>query len=162
MFCTMNLADRSLANLDQAFKRRFKFIYLKPNFDLISNPILFKQVTGNQSPDEALNVKMANHFRCINDSLKAIDVTEDNFIGHSYAFAVIEQIYAGRQIQDILEDLWKNELHSMLIELMNGRFEEFASAFEKISKEYQTYTIPNNVLTKFLSDSSPGDISWAA
>lgn len=168
LFCTMNQADRSLSSLDQAFRRRFKFIYLKPSFDLISDPAKFKKVTGmpDLEVDVPVNLQIANHFVCINLALADIGVSADNFIGHSYAFSLLEQYYSANRdenaLLDLLKDLWRNDLHSTLKDLISGRIDDFADAFTRHSDQKNAYKLSSKDLNKFLTEDAPGDIPWAA
>lgn len=64
---TMNTADRSIQLLDSAFRRRFRFIELVPDYTVFDNP----------------NGDAANVLRRINNRIRSI-LNKDNQIGHSY------------------------------------------------------------------------------
>jgi 5-methylcytosine-specific restriction protein B len=71
---TMNSADRSIALMDYAFRRRFKFISIGPNVDVLD------QLLGNM--DEQWKGKVKQIFQLLNKKLA--EVNPDLCIGHSY------------------------------------------------------------------------------
>jgi 5-methylcytosine-specific restriction protein B len=66
---TMNTADRSLAVLDYALRRRFEFVEIPPDSSLCSNKIT--------------ELPIGQIFELWNDNLTAL-LSRDNRIGHSY------------------------------------------------------------------------------
>lgn len=88
---TMNTADRSIALLDIALRRRFKFIGRYPDYGLIPN---FERV-----------------LRPINEQIKIRKKSADLMIGHSF--------FIGKE-QEQLHDIFDQEIIPLLNEYFNG------------------------------------------
>lgn len=82
---TMNSADRSIAVIDYALRRRFPFITLLPNYDLIDENIILRD--GNS---ECQN--MGNFLRKINRNIKNHFNNKDLELGHSYFMKKISSL----------------------------------------------------------------------
>lgn len=92
---TMNTADRSIAQIDHALRRRFAFIELRPNYDVI---IQYHLNTGCAVMDLINVLKRLNH---------AID--DKNYeIGISF--------FLTPNLRDDIEDIWKMEIEPYLEE----------------------------------------------
>lgn len=70
---TMNTSDRSIALLDTALRRRFTFVELNPDIDLIEKK--FPTIGGNVTPSKLLSK--------INEKI-VLELDRDHRIGHSY------------------------------------------------------------------------------
>jgi 5-methylcytosine-specific restriction protein B len=90
---TMNTADRSIALLDIALRRRFKFEELVPDASLLSTDI-----------DD---VDIQELFRTINQRIEFL-IDRDHCIGHAY-FLKIESL-------DMLRDVFRNKIIPLLQE----------------------------------------------
>lgn len=103
---TMNTADRSLAVVDYALRRRFSFISLYTDYQLLLNS-LEKRVSGINSQQLTDNLKKINNYISNNHSLgKSFEV------GHSY-FLKAEDIILNYQT---IESIWNYEISPLLEE----------------------------------------------
>jgi 5-methylcytosine-specific restriction protein B len=108
---TMNTADRSLAMVDYALRRRFSFIELEPQFD---SPI-FAECLKTYNVQEDLIKKIVNRMNALNDT-----ISKDNKnlgsgyrIGHSYFCPTDnEQSYDDKWYHDVV----KSEIEPLLKE----------------------------------------------
>ncbi len=79
---TMNTADRSIAVLDTALRRRFAFIELEPDLKVFDNPSLITSAKVNDRIDLALLLDTLN--KSINEQLD-----RDHRIGHAYFMDIV-------------------------------------------------------------------------
>lgn len=100
---TMNTADRSIALIDIALRRRFSFEEIKPNVEIIKNQI------GNSGVVDGVDV--ANLFQVLNDRIEYL-YDRDHRIGHAYFLGV-------NSIQDL-----KRVLIDKIIPLLQEYFTE--------------------------------------
>ncbi len=104
---TMNTADRSIAILDTALRRRFTFVELEPNPQIISN------VDGGLVDDEINLVELLTSLN--NNIVNVYD--RDHRIGHSY-FLDINSLAQFRNVWDykiipLLMDYFYNDINSI-------------------------------------------------
>lgn len=145
LICAMNSSDKSLAHLDQAFRRRFKFLYFEPNFETVISGNLLAQFSEFGVEKKTLEMVKA-HFEIINKSLDACDIGVDNHIGHSYALDLLRVVYFELRnvdkpnIEKILlvrlEQCWNKYLHSLLRDILSEyRINDFSDKFTELSKK---------------------------
>jgi MoxR-like ATPase len=102
---TMNSADRSIAIVDHALRRRFAFIQLRPDYDLLTRTLSRDGIDATPLAD--LLRKLA----------QAID-DEDYELGTSYFFG------HGSELRARLPAIWTTEVYPYLREYFYGRKEE--------------------------------------
>lgn len=92
---TMNTADRSIALVDFALRRRFAFMPLRPNYDVLRD-----HYAGSSLDIESL----IDTLEAIND-----DIDDQNFeVGFTY--------FLGIDLEDELENVWRFEIEPYLEE----------------------------------------------
>ena len=111
---TMNTADRSIALLDVALRRRFAFVELMPRPDLLGNAVV-TCVTASVSLQKLLER--------LNTALRQY-VDRDHQIGHSYLLK-IARAEEGQRL-DLLEFVWNNQLLPLLEEYFYSRRDRLA------------------------------------
>jgi MoxR-like ATPase len=104
---TMNSADRSIAIVDHALRRRFAFIQLRPDYELLGRVLSRDGI--DPSPMVDLLKKLA----------LAID-DEDYELGSSYFFG------HGAELSSRLPAIWTTEVYPYLREYFYGRKDELA------------------------------------
>lgn len=110
---TMNTADRSLVGMDMAMRRRFEFVELAPNPDLLSGINL-------RNGDVALSLR--DFLAELNSRISSED-SPDHAIGHAYLMGVTNQ--------DALIKVMKNKIIPQLRENMIGREAELRKILSK-------------------------------
>jgi 5-methylcytosine-specific restriction protein B len=107
---TMNTADRSLAIVDYALRRRFAFITLRPSFDEAFQSFVKSNGLSNEMIDRIIrSVKQVNE-----EIKKDINLGTGFQIGHSYFCANLDGMdetdwfreVVGFEIKPLLEEIW--------------------------------------------------------
>jgi len=109
IYGTMNTADRSIALLDIALRRRFDFEEMEPRYDLLE-----RSVEG---------VQLAALLRRINDRLEFL-IDRDHRIGHAYLIKVktLEELRQAfqRQIIPLLQEYFFDDWGRVVMVLSDG------------------------------------------
>lgn len=100
---TMNTADKSIALVDIALRRRFEFIGKYPDYNVLKE----------ECPERE------SFLRVVNSNIYKKRNNADYLIGHAYLLK-----------KDKLEDIIKKKLIPLLMEYFNGRIQEVTSIFE--------------------------------
>lgn len=118
---TMNTADRSLAIVDYALRRRFAFINLTPNYG-----IKFLEFLGAQGVSLNLSKHISTAVTKVNKTISDDINLGDGFqIGHSYFCSYVKSMDESKwyeeilkfEIKPLLEEIWfddKNQVEQML------------------------------------------------
>ena len=103
---TMNTADKSIALLDSALRRRFSFTEMLPNSGVVKNNI---SIAG---------IEVEKLFESINSRIEFL-IDKDHTIGHSYFLKIKDN-----QTVESLASIFKNEIIPLLTEYFYGDFEK--------------------------------------
>ena len=136
---TMNTADRSIALLDIALRRRFNFIEMPPRYNLLER--------------EIENINLKKLLEAINTRIEFL-LDKDHLIGHSYFVKV--------EIFDDLKEVFRNSIMPLLQEYFYDDFEKikfvlnikdnkennFIIKKEKIKSEYIPEKFPKSIQNK--------------
>lgn len=109
---TMNTADRSLAMVDYALRRRFRFLTLRPEFDSVA----FREHLSSKGADGSLIDRIIGRMKALNDTIAADtkNLGSGYQIGHSYfcprnGISVNEDWYrrvVEAEILPLIEEYW--------------------------------------------------------
>ena len=102
----MNTADKSIALLDSALRRRFSFTEMLPN----------SKVVGQMITIDGVDVKLL--FETINSRIEFL-IDKDHTVGHSYFLKIKDN-----QTVEGLALIFKNEIIPLLTEYFYGDFEK--------------------------------------
>ncbi|WP_174612909.1 AAA family ATPase [Virgibacillus ihumii] len=125
---TMNTADRSLALVDYALRRRFSFIYVEPAFDNDK----FEEFLRNKNISQGLINKILTSVKEINNEITkdVINLGKGYEIGHSYFCPTAETI---QDEQNWLERVIRLELEPLLREYWFDQEEKVDELLEKFN-----------------------------
>lgn len=124
---TMNTADRSIALLDTALRRRFDFEEMMPRPELLKNR-------------EVKDINLQTLLTRINERIEK-EYDRDHQIGHSYLMGVndekdLERAYKNR-ILPLLNEYFYNDAESVA-KILNCKVEELKDDFLKVLKNAQS------------------------
>jgi biotin operon repressor/DNA polymerase III delta prime subunit len=111
---TMNTADRSIALVDVALRRRFAFAELMPRPELLDSVKVESQETV---------VPLGDLLRGLNQGIRRY-LDRDHQIGHSYFLKVAQAGEAERV--DVLEFVWNNQVMPLLEEYFYSQWDKLA------------------------------------
>jgi MoxR-like ATPase len=106
---TMNTADRSIALVDHALRRRFSFIHLGPDYE-----VLRSQLERSDLPSDQLV-----------ETLRAINASIDD---RNYEVGISFFLKDGEKLRNTLQDVWEGEIEPYLEEFFYdqpGKVEPF-------------------------------------
>ncbi len=106
---TMNTADRSIALVDYALRRRFKFVALQP-YKSDDAPVLRKWLEGKHVSNVGDIVTL---FCKLNKKISK-EISEHFIVGHSYF--MLDNLDPGEYPEDRLQDIWEFSIMPLLAE----------------------------------------------
>jgi MoxR-like ATPase len=123
---TMNTADRSLAIIDYALRRRFAFIEVEPCFDA-----QFVHFLQQQGLSAGLVQHIAQQVPKLNEEIvRDPNLGKDFRLGHSYFCTYAPAMDEGQWYQDVL----RYEIRPMLEEMWFDQPERVEKAFQNLEK----------------------------
>ena len=123
---TMNTADRSLAIIDYALRRRFAFVEVEPCFDET-----FTDYLQQQGLSSGLVQHIATQVQKLNEEIvRDPNLGKDFRLGHSYFCTYIPAMDEGQWYQDVL----RYEIRPMLEEMWFDQPERVEKAFQNLEK----------------------------
>lgn len=129
----MNTADRSLAIIDYALRRRFVFCLIPPLFDEDSKSTLFKEYLTDNGVSNNLATKIIERFKSLNKK-----ILEDENLGYGFRIGHSYFCGEGRETENgvFKDELWYKSIIKYEIEpLLNEYwFDELNCAEEEIDK----------------------------
>lgn len=134
---TMNTADRSIALIDVALRRRFAFRELMPDYEVLKEVLL-------QQDDGAREIKETG-IRVLEELNKRITEKHDrdHQIGHSYFLEALRDKKTKEGALEALKKIWVYEIMPLLQEYFYGHTDNLIDVLNKdfIDKENRTYKI---------------------
>ncbi|MEM2278604.1 MAG: AAA family ATPase, partial [Zestosphaera sp.] len=109
---TMNSADRSIAFVDYALRRRFAFIELEPD--------------SGKVPEKVDDINLREFFKVLNAYLEE-ELDRDHKIGHSYFMNV-------KTLED-LKIVWFTQIRPLLMEYLYGADDDVKEKLKKLYSE---------------------------
>lgn len=127
---TMNTADRSIALVDAALRRRFRFIHYPPSietlceyYDFGDKDTVEKVAQSGDDPARQLLALSICALDVLNDRIRASpDLGRGKQLGHTTLMGIDQDQSEALQIQAIL-DRWQYEIMPMLEEYYFGQFD---------------------------------------
>ncbi|WP_103619104.1 McrB family protein [Campylobacter concisus] len=135
---TMNTADRSIALMDTALRRRFEFVEMMPEYDTLNETII-----------EGINV--GEMLKTINERIEYI-YDRDHTIGHAYFINVSDM--------ETLANVFKNKILPLLQEYFYDDWEKIRLVLgdNQKNKDLQFVKVKKNMATKELFGPKIDDI----
>ncbi len=141
---TMNTADRSIALLDMALRRRFDFIEMMPRPELLHGV----RVLGEKGED--LHIDLEKMLQAMNERIEFL-LDREHAIGHAYFLAACAD---GKTIfgADFV-DIFRNKIVPLLQEYF---FEDYGkirlvlgdASFKRNARKFQFVTVENGLVKK--------------
>ncbi|HQT01696.1 MAG TPA: AAA family ATPase [Thiotrichales bacterium] len=104
---TMNTADRSIALMDTALRRRFEFIEMMPDYDVIKDQV------GSIELEQNKTIDISEMLRVINERISYL-YDRDHQIGHAYFMSLKDEKIADKKAE--LDSIFSNKIIPLLQE----------------------------------------------
>ena len=131
---TMNNTDKSLVGFDLALRRRFAFLHVPPNMDVLANSPFVAETTPSESDGADVASLFAKRAEDLNKSLHAapFSLPSEKEIGHAYFLRIKDFCDSievdGKKCYTLtsyaLEQLWIYHIRPLLEEYIGLEFEE--------------------------------------
>ena len=151
---TMNTADKSLMQMDDALKRRFVFEELMPDTDLLEKELKKNNVPKAEDYSKILkriNEKITGDGKNSRESKEALIQFRDRQIGHSYFWNIGKENNPDEDLQSIikydviplLQDYFYGNYE--LVRKILGKGEDEKESFDIIGKDNRTTELVNDI-----------------
>jgi len=148
---TMNTSDRSIALIDVALRRRFGFIEVMPDYDVIKKHIIDKASEGVKPlAEDALKA-----LETLNKRIRR-EYDRDHQVGHSYYFSLREHSKDKDAFLGELKMIWFHEILPLLQEYFYDSPEKLRNVL-KTREEYYSLVIIDNGDVKFRQEEEFND-----
>jgi len=129
ILATMNTADRSIALIDVALRRRFGFVEVMPDYS-----ILEKELLSEEMPEDIRKIRKlaVDALRAINEKVREL-YDRDHQIGHSYLL----RLKTADDATKTLKEIWYHEIIPLLQEYFYDspdKLEDVLKSFVKVEK----------------------------
>ncbi len=141
---TMNTADRSIALMDFALRRRFFFYFVKADPEILE--------------EKGFSVA-AEHLKIINETLKDFGFGETHMIGHAFFLKPLlrekEELHIGNpgklppeKEQEIIEEVVKHQILPQIKEYFAGDESDYRKFMERLAQICESKNLNCNFLKK--------------
>lgn len=130
---TMNTADRSIEALDSALRRRFEFIEMLPDYEVIDQVLIHQKFEG---------YKLSDILKTINERITVL-INRDHQIGHSYFLKLKDS----EDLEKDLKQVFMNKIIPLLQEYFFNDYIKIAMVIGEgfLDKEkYKNVTFASN------------------
>ena len=128
----MNTADRSIASVDIALRRRFRFIEMMPKPELLidkNDNYEIPVINSNDDRTEKYKINLKLLLKTLNERISYL-LDPDHQIGHSYFLNLLKDENGDKKdyiIESDLYDVFKYEILPLLNEYFYGDWEKLQS-----------------------------------
>ncbi len=148
---TMNTADRSIALMDTALRRRFEFVEIMPQPELLKGIQITEKKEGTNEERVDTGIELDKMLKTINDRIEYL-YDRDHTIGHAYFMGVSDI--------KILANIFKNKILPLLQEYFYDDWEKIRLVLGDNQKDEnsQFVKVKKNMVAKELFGSKIDDI----
>lgn len=110
---TMNTADRSLALMDTALRRRFDFVEMMPNYKVLHN----EEGSSFKVESDGFEIDLARLLKTMNERISAL-YDREHQLGHAFLMPVVKAIAVGEDEKALheLKSCFQNKIIPLLAE----------------------------------------------
>lgn len=137
---TMNTADRSIALLDIALRRRFNFIEMPPKYNLLNSINIETIGTESKNTENTEIIDLKKLLEAINTRIEFL-LDKDHLIGHSYFINI-------KTFED-LKEIFRNSIIPLLQEYFYDDFEKIREVLNIDKKDKDSFIIKKETPQNF-------------
>ena len=154
---TMNTADRSIASVDIALRRRFKFIEMMPKPELLIDKNDNYEITVRNSKNdktELYKINLQVLLKTLNERISYL-LDPDHQIGHSYFLNLLKDENGNKKdytLESDLKDVFKYEILPLLNEYFYGDWDKLQSVLIDKDKNEPNKKYTININNSFIKE----------